>query len=216
MDKINILSEIKKLMTFGEEKINFRDAKVGDLIIRVDADDFAEGLVVTVVTEDGVIPASPDMAGEHDLGDGRAIVIDETGLITEIKEVPVLEEDEVILEEDKKEDFEEVIEEVVEEIENKEDFVEEKEEEMKEEDKKDEKYEALELRIKEMEDKIKEMIELNKQTEDFSKVVIEKLDGFIKDTPAELEFKSIKTEYTNDFKNKRMTNLEVINNLRKK
>ena len=212
MDKINILGEIKKLMTFGETKVNFRDAKVGDLIIRVDADDFAEGLVVSVVTEDGIIPTSPDMAGEHNLGDGRAIVIDETGLITEIKEVPVLEEDEVVLEDEKKEDFVEEKEEMEEEKE--EEMEKEKEEEMEKE--KDEKYEALELRVKEMEERIKEMIELNKETADFSKVVVEKLDGFIKDTPADLEFKSIKTEYSNDIKNRKMTNLEVINNLRKK
>jgi hypothetical protein len=94
---------------------------------------------------------------------------------------------------------------------------EEEKEELVDEEKK--KYEVLEKRIEEMENIIKEMMDVNKKTSDFSTIVLEKLENFTKDTPAEMEFKSIKSEYKNavaDSSNKKMTHLESIRNLRKK
>jgi hypothetical protein len=226
MDKKKILGEIKKLISFTSEETKeaFIDAKVGDLIVRVEADDFAVGLPLLIVTEDGVIPASPDLAGEHTLDDGRVIVLDESGIITEVKEAIVSEEDfeeetetetesesetkeEVAIEEIVKEVVEEVVKEVVEEV------------ELEKEEEKENKYGDLEKRIEEMENIVKEMLEVNKETANFSNIVSKKLEDFIKDTPAELEFKAIKSEYKETITekgNKIKTNLESIRNLRKK
>jgi len=215
MDKKKILGEIKKLITFNEEtKEAFVDAKVGDLIVRVEADDFAVGLPLLIVTEDGVMPASPDLAGEHTLEDGRVIVLDEGGIITEVKEAvgeieELAEEKEEEMEEEEKEEskMEKLTEEVKMEIEK---MIEEKEKE---------KYGDLEKRIEEMENIVKEVLEVNKETANFSNVVSKKLEDFIKDTPAELEFKAIKSEYKETITekgNKIKTNLESIRNLRKK
>jgi hypothetical protein len=213
MDKKSILGEIKKLINFNAEETKeaFKDAKVGDLIIRVEGEDFAVGLPVLIVTEDGAIPASPDLAGEHVLEDGRIIVLDEAGVITEVREAvgEVEELAEEVKEEEKMEEedkIEKLTEEVKKEIET---LIEEKE--MK-------KYGDLEKRVEEMESIIKEMMEVNKETANFSSAVVKKLEDFVKDTPAEQSFKSIKTEYSaqNEKGNKIKTNLEVIKNLRKK
>ena len=208
MDKKSILGEIKKLINFTTEETKeaFVDAKVGDLIIRVEGDDFAVGLPISIVTEDGVIPASPDLAGEHVLEDGRIIVLDEAGIITEVKEAVGEVEVEELAEEVKEEEkIEKLTEEVKMEIEK---MIEEKEKE---------KYGDLEKRIEEMENIVKEVLEVNKETANFSSEVIKKLEDFVKDTPAEQSFKSIKTEYNASEKgNKIKTNLESIRNLRKK
>lgn len=224
MDKKSILGEIKKLINFGEEvKEAFVDAKVGDLIIRVEGDDFTVGATVLIVTEDGVIPASPDLAGEHTLEDGRVIVLDEAGVIVEVKEAVAGEEFEEVVEEVTETEETIAIKEIVEDI--VEDIVEEvvkevvEEVELEKEDDKEDKYSVLEKRIEEMESIIKEMLDVNKETADFSSVVIGKLDEFIKGTPAEKQFNSIKSEYKNSINekgNKIKTNLEVIKNLRKK
>ena len=217
---MSILSEIKKLVFNSEEEVsNFRDAKVGDLIVRVDADDFAVGLPLLLVTEDGVIPASPDLAGEHVLDDGRTIVLDEAGIITEVRDAVGAEEEDLVNEEDFVKEAKEDVEKVELKEEKEEMKEEEKEEEMREHDEEKKKYEVLEKRIEEMESIIKEMMDVNKKTSDFSNVILEKLENFTKDTPAEMEFKSIKSEYKNavaDSSNKKMTHLESIRNLRKK
>lgn len=219
MDKKSILGEIKKLINFKDEKeeikMSFKDAKVGDLIVRVEGDDFAVGLPLLVVTEDGAIPASPELEGEHKLDDGRVITLDAKGVITEVKEAVV----EDLGYDDKKDDFK---------VEDKEEKMkeEDKEEKMKEEEEvemtKEEmkmKFGNLEKRVEEMENIMKDMMEVNKETAKFSSAVTKQLEGFIKDTPAELEFKSIKTDYNsnlNEKTNKLKTNLESIRNLRKK
>jgi hypothetical protein len=222
MDKKKILGEIKKLISFtSEEEIKeaFVDAKVGDLIVRVEADDFAVGLPLLIVTEDGVIPASPDLAGEHTLEDGRVIVLDKSGIITEVREAITEVEAEVEeMAEEKEEEMEEEKKEEETEVEKLTDEVKKEIEEMIEEKEK-EKYGDLEKRIEEMENIVKEVLEVNKETANFSNVVSKKLEDFIKDTPAELEFKAIKSEYKETITekgNKIKTNLESIRNLRKK
>jgi hypothetical protein len=204
MDKKNILKEIKSLIfSTDEKKEMFKDAKVGELIIRVEAEEFAEGLQVLLVTEDGVIPAGADLAGEHLLEDGTKITLDEAGVITKVEktdelpvEAPVVEEE---LEEEmpvKEEEKEELVEEV-----------------------KDEVVAELTARIEKLEAVVEEMLALSKDVAQFSKKVEDKLDNFIKDTPAELEFKSVKSQYNNDVKrNAEKTNdrLESIKNFRKK
>jgi hypothetical protein len=87
--------------------------------IFTDADAFVVGSAVQIETEEGMMPAP---AGEHQLEDGNIIVVDEAGVIVEIKvpeveEEPVeeelAEEEEVVEEEEKfafsKEDYDEMM-----------------------------------------------------------------------------------------------------------
>ena len=59
--------------------------------IFTEADAFVVGSAVQIETEEGMIPAP---AGEHQMEDGNIIVVDEAGVIVEIK-VPETEEEEV-------------------------------------------------------------------------------------------------------------------------
>ena len=95
----------------------------------------------------------------------------------------------------------------------KEEVVEDKPEEMKK------KMEEMEARIAEIEKMMGEMLPMMKETAEFSNSVLGKLDNFVKDTPAELEFKSIKTEYkkvVEENKTNKFSGLEGIKNIRKK
>jgi len=217
MDRKTILGEIKKLMTFGtEEEVKveaFVDAKLNDglTIVRVDGEDFAEGLVLYVVTEEGLIAAEP---GVHTLEDGRAITVDELGVIQNITEA---EEAVEAMAETKEE-------EEMEEEKKEEEMEEEKEEEMgeHEDEEKEEmayKIKKMEERIEEMENIVKEMIKASSDVKEFSKQVVDKLDTFVKETPAELHFQSIKSEYkslVNKNKNEKFDKLEQFAKFRKK
>lgn len=209
-NRFEILKEIKNLI-FSETptETKFKDAKVGDLIIRVDGEEFAEGLPVFVVTEDGVIPASPEMAGEHLLEDGTKIVLDESGVIVSV-EAPT-EEVEATIEEEM-EEVEEVKEEMADEV--KEEIKEEIKEELAEEVG-DDKVAELTSRIEMLESQIEEMLALTKDTAQFSSDVKEKLDSFVADTPAEEKFKSIKSQYKSDIKRKVETKTDRLEELRK-
>ena len=233
MDKMNILKEIKSLIfSENKEEMAFKEAKVGDLIIRVEGDEFAEGQQVSIVTEDGLIPASPEMAGEHVLEDGTKLVLDEAGVIVSVEkaeaevEAEVVEEEmaeeevkveetnmEEVKEEVKEEIKEELAEEVVEEVKEK---VEEKLEEEKPED---DKVAELTSRIEALESAIEEMLALNKEVAEFSNAIKEKLETFVDETPAQLEFKSIKDTYkptVKENKAKSDDRLESIRNFRMK
>lgn len=54
---------------------------------RVEAEDFVPGAQLSVVTEDGLIPA-PE--GEHTTDDGVKVVVDSAGVILEVSEVPMV------------------------------------------------------------------------------------------------------------------------------
>jgi hypothetical protein len=73
--------------------------------IFTEADAFVVGSAVQIETEEGMMPAP---AGEHQMEDGNIIVVDEAGVIVEIK-VPETEEEEV--EEEELAEEEEVVEE---------------------------------------------------------------------------------------------------------
>lgn len=210
MDKKTILGEIKKLINFSsdeevKEDTKFVDAKAngGEIIVRVEADAFEVGLPLFVVTEEGLVPAP---AGEHILEDGTRLVVDEAGVITAVEtaEEEVAEEPAIV---------EEMAEETTEEKKE-----EELEEEVKEEVK-DEKIQELEERIAEIEKMMTEMLSMSKETAKFSASVLDKLDTFVKETPAQLEFKSIKSEYNQmvkDNKENKFSGLESFRNIRKK
>ena len=211
MDKSNILKQIKDLL-FSTE--NFIDAKAGEIIIRTEGEAFEEGSKVMIVTEDGVIQAGPELAGEHILDNGLKIVLDEAGVITSVEEVS---EEDVI---------EDVVEEVTEELseEVKEEELEEdkevKEEEKLEEDKEDkeDKISMLEDKIKKMEEIIEKMQSETEKYSEISTLIDEKIENFIKNTPAEKQFASLKSDYSyvSDAKSRKLGNLESIKNLRKK
>ncbi len=205
-DKMQILKQIKSLIFSTEEVVaeNFLDIKVGDYILRVEADELAEGLPVFIVSEEGVMPAGADLAGEHVLEDGTKIVLDEAGIIVSIEkgEEPVEAPVEMPVEEEMAEEapVEEVKEDVKDEV-------------------KEEVIAELMGRIEKLEAVVEEMMGVNKDVAEFSSAVKEKLDSFIKETPAELEFKSIKTEFKSDVvrnKEKSTDRLESIKNFRTK
>lgn len=203
MDKKSILKKIQDIMTFSteEEVKQFLDAKTIDgVIVRTNADAFVVGDALFVITEDGE-QAAP--AGEHTLEDGTILVTDEGGTLLEVR-LP-----EVALE-----DVEEVKEMAEEET------TEEKEEEMEEEVKEEEKIAELTKRLEAIEEMVKKMAEEEKEDyKAFSNAISDKIDSFIKDTPAQLEFKSIKSEYNSGKeikKNAELNNLDKIKSLRKK
>ena len=83
----------------------------------------------------------------------------------------------------------------------------------------EDKIKELESRIAEMEKMMTELLPMMKETAEFSNSVLNKLDTFVADTPAELQFGSIKSEYkqfVNDKKDNKFSGLEGIKNIRKK
>lgn len=203
LNKKEILNEIKRLMTFNAATMNFIDAKSGENIVRVEGEDFIVGADITVVTEEGVIPA-PD--GEHILEDGRKLTVS-GGKITEI-ELP--------------ENLEEKVEEVVD-VDMAEITDEEKEQEkesaMKKMAEAEKKIEEMEKKIMDMEEIVKEMVKAYGKVGEFSRTVEEKIDNFIKNTPAEQHFSSLKSEWKTKVKENKtteMNSLDKINQLRKK
>ena len=201
MDRKNILKQIKNLIKFSEHK--FIDAKLTDneTIVQAEGDTFEVGAQLSLVTPDGLIPAP---AGEHTTLEGVKIYVDEAGIITEIETVELgdLPEMPAAVEET----LAEVDEEVAVEDENVENMYKKKMEEM-------------EARIAEVEKMMNEMLPVVKQASEFSNDVLTKLDTFVKETPAEVQFSSIKSEYkefVRDNKERKMNGLEGIKNIRKK
>jgi len=201
MDRKNILKQIKNLIKFSEHK--FIDAKLTDneTIVQAEGDTFEVGAQLSLVTPDGLIPAP---AGEHTTLEGVKIYVDEAGIITEIETVELCEMPEMPAAVE--ETLAEVDEEVQVEDENVENMYKKKMEEM-------------EARIAEVEKMMNEMLPVVKQASEFSNDVLTKLDTFVKETPAEVQFSSIKSEYkefVRDNKERKSNGLEGIKNIRKK
>jgi len=115
MKKSDIISKIKDLLIFSKVE-NFLTVSVGTYTIQVEGESFEVGQEVSIVTEDGEIPASSELNGEHII-DNVSITIEE-GVIIEVKEVEVEVEKEIATEEEVVELSEEIVEEevVVEEV----------------------------------------------------------------------------------------------------
>jgi hypothetical protein len=192
-----------------EEVKDFIDAKTTTgVIVRVEGEAFVEGAQLLIVSEDGVFPAGPELVGEHELEDGSKIVLDETGVIVEV----IAANGEEIEAGEVEEEVENL--EVVADLEPKVDETAGMTQSVLEE-----RIEELEKKIEEMESEIKEMIGINEEMAKFSSHVLTKIDTFVKDTPAQLEFQSIKTAYKGeiaDRKEKAIGGLEAIKNIRKK
>ena len=203
MDRKNILKQIKNLIKFSDHK--FIDAKLVDneTIVQAEGDTFEVGAQLSLVTPDGLIPAP---AGEHTTLEGVKIYVDEAGIITEIETVELGDMVEPEIPAAVEETLAEVDEEVQVEDEDVENMYKKKMEEM-------------EARIAEVEKMMTEMLPVIKQASEFSNNVLTKLDTFVKETPAEVQFKSIKSEYkefVRDNKDKKVNGLEGIKNIRKK
>jgi len=212
-DKKSILKEIKTIL-FGEEVKSFLDAKSGDLILRVKADAFAVKLPLFVVTPDGEIAAED---GEYLLEDGTKLEV--IGGIIEEVSAPEVELEDV--------KPEEVVEEKMEVVADLEPAVDETGEIKKEEvmgDKSieekmaemEEKVEEMKNKMKEMESVVEEMKSTTKEMASFSKAVSDKIETFVDNTPAELTFKSIKSELNEGKTSRKESNLDSIKNMRKK
>jgi hypothetical protein len=201
MDRKNILKQIKNLIKFSEHK--FIDAKLTDneTIVQAEGDTFEVGAQLSLVTPDGLIPAP---AGEHTTLEGVKIYVDEAGIITEIETVELGEMPEMPAA------VEETLAEVDEEVQVEDEDV---------ENMYKKKMEEMEARIAEVEKMMNEMLPVVKQASEFSNDVLTKLDTFVKETPAEVQFSSIKSEYkefVRDNKERKMNGLEGIKNIRKK
>ena len=203
MDRKNILKQIKNLIKFSDHK--FIDAKLVDneTIVQAEGETFEVGAQLSLVTPDGLIPAP---AGEHTTLEGVKIYVDEAGIITEIETVELGDMVEPEIPAAVEETLAEVDEEVQVEDENVENMYKKKMEEM-------------EARIAEVEKMMNEMLPVVKQASEFSNDVLSKLDTFVKETPAEVQFSSIKSEYkefVRDNKERKLSGLEGIKNIRKK
>ena len=115
-DKLSKIAQILGLaLSSNSEVIELStEAKLQDgTMVYTEADAFVVGSIVEVVAEDGSKSLAP--VGEHILEDGSAVVVDEAGIILEVK--PAMEDEasdeaEVIVEEEMSEEVseEEVIE----------------------------------------------------------------------------------------------------------
>jgi hypothetical protein len=75
-----ILNEVKTLL--GME-VKLAQMKLQDGVTIIEAESFEAGYSVGIVTEEGIVPAP---VGEHVLEDGRVLVIEQEGVIKEIKD----------------------------------------------------------------------------------------------------------------------------------
>lgn len=218
MNKEQILNDIKELLSFSKTE-NFLDAKLNDgtTIVRVDGESFEIGMPLMVVAEEGVAPAP---AGEHTLEDGTILVVDDAGLIIEIKALENTESPEEVsapvgVEEMNVEAFEEASEEVpVEEA---------PAEEVDKMSELEEKIVSLESQIADLQEVVKEMVAATQEVAEFSKNAVGKINDFVENAPADLNFKAIEVIKGSDVesfksaKNQKTTDsIESIRNIRKK
>jgi len=122
INKIRVLLGVEEPVT---EKVELANAKLVDGTEVSVEGDFEVGKTLSVVTEEGSIPAP---AGVHQTTDNMLVTVDEAGIITQIEEIS----DEA-QEEEEKEEMEENKEEVAMEEEPKEEMEEEEKVEMEEE-----------------------------------------------------------------------------------
>jgi len=91
MNTTEILTKIKTLLGVESEEIKLAQMKLEDGITIVEAENFAEGDEIVIITEDGKV-AMP--VGDYTLEDGRMVVVKEEGVIAEVKEAEKEEKEE--------------------------------------------------------------------------------------------------------------------------
>lgn len=75
-----VLNEVKTLLGL---EVKLAQMKLQDGVTVIEAESFEAGYSVGIVTPEGIVPAP---VGEHILEDGRVLVIEQEGVIKEIKE----------------------------------------------------------------------------------------------------------------------------------
>lgn len=75
-----VLNEVKTLLGL---EVKLAQMKLQDGVTVIEAESFEAGYSVGIVTEEGIVPAP---VGEHILEDGRVLVIEQEGVIKEIKD----------------------------------------------------------------------------------------------------------------------------------
>lgn len=83
------LADIKKLVFEDEQKFVDTLLADGQTAVKIEPE-LASGATVSIIDADG--NATPAPAGEHALADGTVIIVDESGVITEVKEIEVDED----------------------------------------------------------------------------------------------------------------------------
>ena len=86
LEKISSMLSLKETTT--DEKVELAQLKIADGEATFDADEFAVGKEIFIVTEDGKVPVP---AGEYMMEDGTQIVVSEDGIISAINEMPAPE-----------------------------------------------------------------------------------------------------------------------------
>ena len=90
------LADIKKLV-FNSEEVKFVDTLLADGTTAVKIEPALEvGATVSIIGADGTPAPAP--AGEHQLADGSYVVVDESGVITEVKPMDSEQETEIEVE----------------------------------------------------------------------------------------------------------------------
>ena len=90
MKSNNVIEKIKDVLNLNEE-VNLEQAKLDNGTV-IEADSFESGVEVFIVTEDEKV-ALP--IGEYALEDGKILVVEEDGIISEIKDAEAEEVEEV-------------------------------------------------------------------------------------------------------------------------
>jgi len=203
MNKKDALEQIKNLLKFNEEVVedttvtveeSFSDAMLvdGETMVRVDADEFAEGLPIFIVTEDGSDVLPDDT---YTLEDGRVLEVVE-GKISTIS-VP-----ESTDESDETPAVDTVVEEVM-------------SEEVVDTTIKDE----MILRIEKLEETLKSMVDNQSKTATAVEMMSKLIIDLGSEVPANIEDLNFKSEYSTKIENKKnsiTSKLEEIRNIRKK
>ena len=104
MNAKETLSKIAEILGLASEKVNLETMKLEDGVV-IEADSFESGNEVFVVTEEERVPLP---VGEYVLENGMKLVVSEEGVISEIQEVEVEEENDTEMEYVSKEELAEV------------------------------------------------------------------------------------------------------------
>ena len=91
--KKEVIEALNTIKTFlgMEKEVKLSQMMLVDGMTKIEAEEFEVGYPVNVIAEDGTFVPLP--IGEYELEDGRFLVVSEDGIIGEIKEAPMGEEE---------------------------------------------------------------------------------------------------------------------------
>ena len=79
-NKTSIVNQIKTLLSM---KVDLAQMKLADGVTIVEAEAFEKEYSIGIVTEDGIVPMP---VGEYETEDGKIVVIEQEGIIADVKE----------------------------------------------------------------------------------------------------------------------------------